>query len=111
MFKTNCARCYNPPMSLSPRIAGSVVMRTCESSACQDEDEDLLLKTSPGAVTLPSASFENHNRKLVCPRDENEKNTDALNGPCTLSSCSSRFCVLRTRTIAHDRSSRTAIRF
>jgi cytochrome c5 len=44
VFKTNCARCHNPPMSLSPRIAGSVVMHMRVRARLSRRDEDLLLK-------------------------------------------------------------------
>jgi len=44
VFKTNCARCHNPPMSLSPRIAGSIVMHMRVRARLSRRDEDLLLK-------------------------------------------------------------------
>jgi len=44
VFKANCARCHMPPMSLSPRITGTVVMHMRARARLSREDEKLLLK-------------------------------------------------------------------
>ncbi len=44
VFATNCARCHQPPMSLSPRITGTVMMHMRVRARLSGEDERLLLK-------------------------------------------------------------------
>ena len=44
VFKANCARCHMPPMSLSPRTTGTVVMHMRTRARLSRQDEKLLLK-------------------------------------------------------------------
>ena len=44
VFKVNCARCHMPPMSLSPRTTGTVVMHMRVRARLSRQDEKLLLK-------------------------------------------------------------------
>ncbi len=44
IFKANCARCHTPPMSISPRITGTVIMHMRTRARLSREDEQLLLK-------------------------------------------------------------------
>ena len=44
VFAANCSRCHQPPMSLSPRITGTVVMHMRTRARLSREDEKLLLK-------------------------------------------------------------------
>ncbi len=44
VFKANCARCHMPPMSLSPRTTGTVVMHMRVRARLSRQDEKLLLK-------------------------------------------------------------------
>jgi cytochrome c5 len=44
IFKTNCARCHTPPMSLPPRIAGTVLMHMRVRASLSQRDEQLLLR-------------------------------------------------------------------
>jgi cytochrome c5 len=44
VFMTNCSRCHLPPMSLSPRITGTVLMHMRVRARLSREDEKLLLK-------------------------------------------------------------------
>ena len=44
VFMTNCSRCHAPPMSLSPRIAGTVLMHMRVRARLSRDDEKLLLK-------------------------------------------------------------------
>jgi cytochrome c5 len=44
VFKANCARCHTPPMSISPRITGTVIMHMRTRARLSREDEQLLLK-------------------------------------------------------------------
>jgi cytochrome c5 len=43
VFMTNCSRCHLPPMSLSPRITGTVIMHMRVRARLSREDEKLLL--------------------------------------------------------------------
>lgn len=44
VFKANCARCHMPPMSLSPRTTGTIVMHMRTRARLSRQDEKLLLK-------------------------------------------------------------------
>jgi cytochrome c5 len=44
VFATNCSRCHQAPMSLSPRITGTVVMHMRVRARLSREDEKFLLK-------------------------------------------------------------------
>jgi cytochrome c5 len=44
VFKANCSRCHMPPMSLSPRTTGTVVMHMRVRARLSREDERLLLR-------------------------------------------------------------------
>ncbi len=44
VFAANCSRCHQPPMSLAPRITGTVVMHMRTRARLSREDEKLLLK-------------------------------------------------------------------
>jgi cytochrome c5 len=44
VFQTHCVRCHNPPMTLSPRVTGTVVMHMRARARLSREDEILLLK-------------------------------------------------------------------
>jgi cytochrome c5 len=44
VFKASCARCHMPPMSLSPRTTGTVVMHMRVRARLSRQDEKLLLK-------------------------------------------------------------------
>lgn len=44
VFAANCSRCHQPPMSLSPRITGTVIMHMRVRARLSREDEKLLLK-------------------------------------------------------------------
>jgi cytochrome c5 len=44
VFKANCGRCHMPPMTLSPRITGTVVMHMRVRARLSRQDEKLLLK-------------------------------------------------------------------
>lgn len=44
VFRVNCARCHMPPMSLSPRTTGTVVMHMRTRARLSRQDEKLLLK-------------------------------------------------------------------
>ncbi len=41
---TNCSRCHAAPMSLSPRITGTVLMHMRTRARLSREDQQLLLK-------------------------------------------------------------------
>jgi cytochrome c5 len=43
-FRANCSRCHQAPMSLSPRITGTVTMHMRTRARLSQEDEKLLLK-------------------------------------------------------------------
>ena len=44
VFAANCSRCHQPPMTLSPRITGTVVMHMRTRARLSREDEKMLLK-------------------------------------------------------------------
>jgi len=44
VFRVNCGRCHMPPMSLSPRTTGTVVMHMRVRARLSRQDEKLLLK-------------------------------------------------------------------
>jgi cytochrome c5 len=44
VFQANCARCHTPPMTLSPRITGTVIMHMRTRARLSRQDEQLLLK-------------------------------------------------------------------
>lgn len=44
VFMTNCSRCHVPPMSLPPRITGTVIMHMRVRARLSRDDEKLLLK-------------------------------------------------------------------
>lgn len=44
VFKANCGRCHVPPMSISPRITGTVIMHMRTRARLSRQDEQLLLK-------------------------------------------------------------------
>lgn len=44
VFAANCSRCHAAPMSLSPRITGTVIMHMRTRARLSREDERLLLK-------------------------------------------------------------------
>lgn len=44
VFKINCGRCHMPPMSISPRITGTVIMHMRTRARLSHRDEQLLLK-------------------------------------------------------------------
>ena len=44
VFTTNCSRCHAAPMSLSPRITGTVIMHMRVRARLSQQDEQLLLK-------------------------------------------------------------------
>jgi len=44
VFKANCGRCHVPPMSISPRITGTVIMHMRTRARLSRRDEQLLLK-------------------------------------------------------------------
>lgn len=44
IFNTHCGRCHTPPMSISPRITGTVIMHMRARARLSREDEILLLK-------------------------------------------------------------------
>jgi cytochrome c5 len=44
VFMRNCSRCHVPPMSLSPRITGTVIMHMRVRARLSREDQQLLLK-------------------------------------------------------------------
>jgi hypothetical protein len=43
VFMTNCSRCHLPPMTLSPRTTGTVIMHMRVRARLSREDEKLLL--------------------------------------------------------------------
>jgi len=43
-FATNCSRCHAAPMSLPPRITGTVIMHMRTRARLSRQDEQLLLK-------------------------------------------------------------------
>lgn len=44
VFNNNCSRCHMPPMAISPRITGTIVMHMRTRARLSREDEQLLLK-------------------------------------------------------------------
>jgi cytochrome c5 len=44
IFKNNCGRCHMPPMVVSPRLTGTVVMHMRVRARLSRRDEQLLLK-------------------------------------------------------------------
>jgi cytochrome c5 len=44
VFKSQCSRCHTPPMSISPRITGTVIMHMRVRARLSRQDEQLLLK-------------------------------------------------------------------
>jgi cytochrome c5 len=44
VFIANCARCHTPPMTLSPRVTGTVVAHMRVRARLSRKDEKLLLK-------------------------------------------------------------------
>jgi cytochrome c5 len=44
VFKANCSRCHMPPMAISPRITGTVIMHMRTRARLSRQDEQLLLK-------------------------------------------------------------------
>lgn len=44
VFKANCSRCHMPPMSISPRTTGTIIMHMRTRARLSREDELKLLK-------------------------------------------------------------------
>ncbi len=44
VFMQNCSRCHKPPMTISPRITGTVVMHMRVRAKLSREDEQALLR-------------------------------------------------------------------
>jgi cytochrome c5 len=44
VFMANCSRCHLPPMSISPRITGTVILHMRARARLSQEDQQLLLK-------------------------------------------------------------------
>jgi cytochrome c5 len=44
VFAANCARCHMPPMSITQRVTGTVVMHMRVRARLSQKDEQLLLK-------------------------------------------------------------------
>jgi cytochrome c5 len=44
VFQQNCSRCHMPPMTISPRITGTVIMHMRVRARLSREDERLLMK-------------------------------------------------------------------
>jgi hypothetical protein len=44
LFAQNCARCHQPPMSISPRTTGTILMHMRTRARLSREDEQALLK-------------------------------------------------------------------
>jgi cytochrome c553 len=44
VFAANCARCHTPPMTLSPRITGTIVLHMRTRARLSRKDEKLLLQ-------------------------------------------------------------------
>lgn len=44
VFTTHCRRCHTPPMSLPPRITGTIIMHMRERARLSRRDEQLLLR-------------------------------------------------------------------
>jgi cytochrome c553 len=43
-FAANCARCHTPPMTLSPRVTGTIVLHMRTRARLSSKDEELLLR-------------------------------------------------------------------
>lgn len=44
VFNANCGRCHAPPMTLSPRVTGTVLMHMRTRARLSTQDEQALLK-------------------------------------------------------------------
>lgn len=44
VFMANCGRCHTPPMSISPRTTGTIIMHMRTRARLSRQDEQLLLK-------------------------------------------------------------------
>lgn len=44
LFQTNCSRCHMPPMNISPRATGTILMHMRTRARLSREDEQALLK-------------------------------------------------------------------
>jgi hypothetical protein len=44
LFQMNCSRCHMPPMSISPRTTGTILMHMRTRARLSREDEQALLK-------------------------------------------------------------------
>jgi hypothetical protein len=44
LFQTNCSRCHMPPMSISPRTTGTILMHMRTRARLSRKDEQALLK-------------------------------------------------------------------
>lgn len=44
VFNNNCSRCHTPPMAISPRITGTIVMHMRTRARLSRQDEKLLLQ-------------------------------------------------------------------
>jgi len=44
VFNDNCSRCHTPPMAISPRITGTVIMHMRTRARLSQKDQELLLK-------------------------------------------------------------------
>lgn len=44
IFTANCARCHTPPMTLNPRVAGTVILHMRVRARLTRKDEKLLLQ-------------------------------------------------------------------
>ena len=44
VFNDNCLRCHTPPMTISPRITGTVIMHMRTRARLSQEDQERLLK-------------------------------------------------------------------
>jgi cytochrome c5 len=44
VFMANCSRCHVPPMSITPRITGTIIMHMRTRARLSRRDEQLLLK-------------------------------------------------------------------
>jgi cytochrome c5 len=44
VFATNCSRCHTPPMTISPRITGTVLMHMRVRARLSREDQQAILK-------------------------------------------------------------------
>lgn len=44
VFDANCSRCHQPPMTISPRTTGTIIMHMRMRARLSRQDEQLLLK-------------------------------------------------------------------